>query len=227
MACLSNLACILEKIKEATRQTGRLSPPELVAVSKSKSAEEIAALFLEGQKVFAENYVQELIGKIKELEAKGLSGFEFHFIGHLQTNKVKAILPFVSTIHSVDSLRLLQEIDSQARNFGKKISVYFQVNIDEEKSKGGFLPQDLSELSSGVQEKELIGICPLGLMAIPNPIFDVSPSFQKMQKLAKQFERTLGPGLSMGMSNDFELAIKYGASSIRLGTILMGARKII
>jgi pyridoxal phosphate enzyme (YggS family) len=223
MEALSKLLEIQKKIATASLKSAR-PVPELVAVSKTKPVSEMLKLYQEGQRIFGENYVQELIEKATEFNRLPEVRAEFHFIGHLQTNKVKAILPFVSTIHSVDSWKLFEEIEKRATSLQKKIDVYFQINIDEEASKGGFRPTELQTLSDAVFANSGSWIRPFGLMAIPDPGVHASRSFQEMQKLSSQFSRTLGCGLSMGMSEDFEVAITYGATSLRLGSALFGPR---
>jgi pyridoxal phosphate enzyme (YggS family) len=193
----------------------------LVAVSKQQGVEKIEALYREGQRIFGENYVQELIGKWQALHER-LPGIEFHFIGRLQTNKVKALIPAVSVIQSVDSERLLREIDRRASEAGKSVGVYFQVNIDGEESKGGFSPGDLGGL--GEVLKQCRSVRSLGLMCIPDPGRDPVSAFRRMVELSREFGTTLGTGLSMGMSGDFETAIREGATVVRVGSLLFGER---
>jgi len=143
----------------------------------------------------------------------------------LQSNKVKTVLPLVSTIHSVDSLRLVDEIEKRAEALQKKILIYFQINIDSEPSKGGFLPKDLEDLAYAIQSKNLVWTRPIGLMAIPSPEQNPSKAFQEMKRFSSQFGGILGTGLSIGMSEDFEIAIAYGATSLRIGSALFGLRR--
>ena len=193
----------------------------LVAVSKQQGPEKIEALYREGQRIFGENYVQELLGKWQGLHER-LPGIEFHFIGRLQTNKVKVLIPAVSVIHSVDSVRLLREIDRRASEAGKTVGVYFQLNIDEEESKGGFAPDALSGLCEVL--KSCSSVRPLGLMCIPDPERDPVSAFRRMVGLSREFGADLGTGLSMGMSGDFETAIREGATIVRVGSLLFGER---
>jgi pyridoxal phosphate enzyme (YggS family) len=221
---LTALQLIREKIAKAATLAG-VSAPELVAVSKTKSVDQMLELYAQGQRVFGENYVQELSEKSAELQILKITDLELHFIGHLQTNKVKAIVPLVSTIHSVDSLRLYSEIEKRAKDLSKKICVYFQVNIDRESSKGGFLPEALADLCLAISAQAFSSVRTVGLMAIPNPELDPSRAFAEMKSLSDQFGSTLGRGLSMGMSSDFEAAIAFSATSIRIGTALFGTRE--
>ena len=213
---------VLAKIKSAAQSAGRSDLPELVAVSKFQPLEKIISLHEEGQKIFGENYVQELIEKKEKLNELGISDISFHFIGGLQRNKVKLLLPHVETIHSVDSFRLLEEINEQASKLGKKIKIYLQLNLDREDSKGGFVEEELLELSQNVVGYSFIQS--LGFMAIPDPEKNTEIAFQSIQSLSKKYEVRVGPGLSIGMSQDFELAIQYGATSVRIGSALFGAR---
>ncbi len=217
------LASIRQKILECSSIAGRADPPLLLAVSKFQPVEKMLALHGQGQCDFGENYVQELIAKAKEFRSRGITDVRFHFIGKLQTNKVKALLPEVAAIHSVDSLRLLQEIAKRAREAAVLPSVYFQVNIDREDSKSGFLEEDLSELCRAVRESG--GVKPIGLMAIPDPGKNPAEAFRRMQELSTRYGSVLGTGLSMGMSGDYEEAIRHGATVIRIGTALFGERK--
>lgn len=193
-----------------------------MAVSKFQPVEKIIEALQNGQSVFGENYVQELLEKKEELERRGISGFEFHFIGKLQTNKVKALLPHVRVIHSVDSVRLLKEIEKRAEEFGLHPEVFFQVNIDEELTKSGFLPKDLAELGEVAHSARQV--IPKGLMAIPNPERDPADAFRRMQSLSEQHGSLLGRGLSMGMSSDYREAIQYGSTWIRIGSAIFGER---
>lgn len=193
-----------------------------MAVSKYQSLDKIRALHQEGQKIFGENYVQELLEKKSQLSQLKILDSDFHFIGRLQSNKIKILLPHVSTIHSVDSLKLLEGIHAQARELRKKTKIYIQVNLDEEPTKGGFLVDFLPELSDRISAFTSIEC--LGLMAIPDPAKDVERAFQKIAELSRQYRTYFGAGLSIGMSSDYELAIQYGATSVRIGSALFGSR---
>ena len=221
MTVLSDLK---NRIKIAAQLRNR-PIPELVAVSKTKPVERILELYREGQRAFGENYVQEVVDKHEELILSGVVDIDFHFIGRLQTNKVKQLIPVVSTIHSVDSLRLFQEIERRALNLQKSVSIYFQINIDREESKGGFLPEALPALADYISVNTLGLVRPIGLMAIPNPELGSESAFQEMEVLSVRYQSVFGSGLSMGMSEDFELAIRYGSTSIRVGSALFGARE--
>jgi pyridoxal phosphate enzyme (YggS family) len=200
----------------------RIGPgPTLVAVSKQQDTGKIEDLYRRGQRIFGENYVQELLEKWQILRDR-LPEIEFHFIGRLQTNKVKSLIPAVSVIHSVDSVRLLREIDRRAADAGKIVGVYFQVNIDGEASKGGFDTGGLAAIGAALRECRAVR--PLGLMCIPDPERDPVPAFRRMRELSTEHGHGLGKGLSMGMSGDFETAIREGATIVRVGSLLFGER---
>lgn len=181
------------------------------------------ALYAAGQRDFGENYVQELVSKAQHFREKGMDDVRFHFIGGLQTNKVKALLPWVAAIHSCDSIRVLREIEKRASLLGREVGVYFQVNIDEEESKGGFRESDLPLVSEALREMHFIR--PLGLMAIPDPDGNPERAFERMRVLSDLHGAVLGRGLSMGMSGDYEAAIASGSTVVRIGTALFGERK--
>ncbi len=194
-----------------------------MAVSKFQPLEKIIALHREGQRVFGENYVQELVAKKQALEAQGILDCEFHFIGKLQTNKVKQLLPHVKAIHSVDSLRLLGEIEMRAQAAVLRPEVYVQVNVDCESTKGGFRIEELDSLCEALSGCR--SLIPAGLMAIPDPGKDPEHAFRQMRQLSERYQKVVGPGLSMGMSADYELAIQHGTTMIRMGTALFGKRE--
>jgi pyridoxal phosphate enzyme (YggS family) len=224
METMNELNAVKTIIAKASEKAGSKKVPELVAVSKTQPVGAILNLREQGQMIFGENYVQELLEKKAELDAQGVTDIDFHFIGHLQSNKAKSILPHVSTIHSVDSLRLYEEIAKRSELLKKKMAIYFQVNIDRETSKGGFKPEDLLDLHYQIKSKPNPWVIFKGLMTIPDPQFDPARAFKEMKKLSTQYGDILGAGLSMGMSKDFESAIAYGATSLRVGTALFGLR---
>jgi pyridoxal phosphate enzyme (YggS family) len=196
----------------------------LIAVSKTKSADDVEALYRLGHRDFGENYVQELLEKATVLEERGCNDIRWHFIGHLQTNKVKSLIPIIHTIHSIDSLKLAEEISKRAGS--RKIPCYLNVNIDGEESKSGFAPGEVLEAARAVSA--LPGIDLMGLMCIPapraNPEERRAP-FAALRELEKSCHPHTNGALSMGMSEDFELAIEEGSTALRIGTLLFGARK--
>ncbi|MEK0413512.1 MAG: hypothetical protein RL070_1000 [Bacteroidota bacterium] len=195
----------------------------LVAVSKLKPASDIEALYKLGQLDFGENYVQELVEKQAVLP----SNINWHFIGHLQSNKVKYIAPFVHLIHGVDSLKLLQEINKQALKNNRVIDCLLQVHIAKEETKFGM---DASELSDALEAaKHLPNVNIRGLMGMASFSDDqevVASEFKYLQELFTTHHFNVQPSavLSMGMSADYALAIKSGSTMVRIGSLLFGAR---
>jgi PLP dependent protein len=199
----------------------------LVAVSKFKSNDDILEAYAAGQRVFGENYVQELIDKQASLP----QDIEWHFIGHLQRNKVKFIAPFVHTIHGVDSLRLLEEINKQGKALGKVINCLLQMHIAAEDTKEGLNETELLEVLDNLDKFENITIN--GLMGMASFTDDQKQLTQEFVKLKNSFEdlktKKLSnlqmKTLSMGMSGDYKLAIENGSTMIRVGTLIFGSRK--
>jgi PLP dependent protein len=199
----------------------------LVAVSKFKSNDDILEAYAACQRVFGENYVQELIDKQASLP----QDIEWHFIGHLQRNKVKFIAPFVHTIHGVDSLRLLEEINKQGKALGKVINCLLQMHIAAEDTKEGLNETELLEVLDNLDKFENITIN--GLMGMASFTDDQKQLTQEFVKLKNSFEdlktKKLSnlqmKTLSMGMSGDFKLAIENGSTMIRVGTLIFGSRK--
>jgi pyridoxal phosphate enzyme (YggS family) len=200
----------------------------LVAVSKTKTAEDILALYAEGQRDFGENYVQELIEKHAQLPAD----IRWHFIGHLQTNKVRSIIPFVYLIHGVDSLRLLTEINKQAAKAGRVIDVLLQVHIAKEETKFGLDEAEVESVIEAVrgvrggQGPEWANVRIRGLMGMASNTADESVVKAEFHGLKGLFDRWFPDGgiLSMGMSGDYQLAVKEGSTMIRIGSLLFGKR---
>ena len=197
---------------------------ELVAVSKFHPIEKIKEVYDCGQKVFGENKVQELLTKVNELPAD----IQWHLIGHLQTNKVKYIAPFIDTIQSVDSEKVLLEINKEAAKNNRIIKVLLQVKIAEEETKYGLEIAEAKEIFSNYLEHKYPNIEILGLMGMATftdnknqvkseflvlkSLFDELSTFKKLETL------------SMGMSDDFSLAIECGSTSVRIGSAIFGVR---
>jgi PLP dependent protein len=227
MTISRNLALINERISAAAVAAGRdPASVRLVAVSKTRPAADIIAAYQAGQTVFGENYIQELVTKLAEVH----EAVQWHVIGHLQSNKVKYIAGQVAMIHSVDRLSLAQEIDRQWGRLGKVCDVLIQVNISGEATKSGTTEAGAIQL---VRECALLPhIRVKGLMTMP-PFFDdpdaARPYFAELRRLshAVDAERIAGVDmveLSMGMSGDFEAAVQEGATLVRIGTAIFGAR---
>lgn len=191
---------------------------QMVAVSKTKTVEDILALYAEGQRDFGENYVQELADKQTRLPGD----IRWHFIGHLQTNKVKQVIPFIHLLQGVDSLRLLKEIEKQAVRGGKVIDVLLQVHIAREETKFGFGADEIGTAMSGAWQ----GLRIRGLMGMASNTEDVSAVRSEFGGLKGLFDRWFPGGgiLSMGMSADYKIAIEEGSTMIRIGSLLFGRR---
>ena len=193
----------------------------LVAVSKTKPNSDILLAYQAGQRVFGENRVQELEKKQKELP----HDIKWHMIGHLQTNKVKYIAPFVSLIHSVDSIKLLKEIDKRAKQNNRNIDCLLQVHIAKESTKSGFNIEDIKKILEISYKFQNITI--KGLMAMATFTKDVkliNKEFFKVNHLFKEIKTKKINTLSIGMSKDYELAIKNGSNMIRVGSAIFGKR---
>lgn len=192
----------------------------LIAVTKMHPFETVEALYKLGQRDFGENYVQELLEKAALASAQGLNEIRWHFIGHLQSNKVKSLLPVVHAIHSVDSAKLAQEISKRA---DRKIPVFLEINVDEEASKSGAKPAEILPLFRAVRELPNLEV--RGFMCIPEPGDNKKTrlSFRKLRELAAQMIGAKAQ-CSMGMSDDFEIAIEEGTRFVRVGTALVGPR---
>lgn len=227
MTIAANLARINERIRTAAEKAGRNpASVRLVAVSKTRPAADIIAAYQAGQTVFGENYIQELVPKLAEIN----EAVQWHVIGHLQSNKVKYIAGRVAMIHSVDRLSLAQEIDRQWGRLGKVCDVLIQVNIAGEATKSGTTEAGAIQL---VRECALLpNIRVKGLMTMP-PFFDdpdaARPYFAELRRLSEAVagQRIAGVDmaeLSMGMSGDFEAAIQEGATLVRVGTAIFGER---
>lgn len=193
---------------------------QLLAVSKTKTAADILALYALGQRDFGENYVQELVDKQQKLPAD----IRWHFIGHLQSNKVRSIVPFVYLIHGVDSLRLLKEIDRQAAKTGRVVDVLLQVHIAREETKFGL---DAAEVGEVMQAAPAMGAVRVrGLMGMASNTEDAEAVRAEFRALKDLLDRWFPGGgiLSMGMSGDYRIAIEAGSNMVRIGSLLFGAR---
>ncbi len=198
----------------------------LIAVSKTKPNEDLMELYALGQRAFGENYVQELVDKAASLP----KDIEWHFIGHLQSNKVKYIAPFVYLIHGVDSEKLLQEINKQAFKQSRVIDCLLQVHIAEEETKFGFDEAGLIELLESSRLANYPNVNIKGLMGMASFSDDrtqVQKEFKQLKKCFELTQNSMGETcsiLSMGMSGDYELAIQEGSTMVRIGSLLFGAR---
>ena len=219
---------VLTKIRSAEEKAGRpTGTVRLVAATKTVTVEHIAEGVRAGLFILGENRVQEALPKIAAFTQASV---HWHFIGQLQRRKVRSVIGLFDLIHSVDSLDLAQEIDRRTGEAGRQQNVLLEVNIGEEPTKAGFHPDDVLRSVSMMAQLSHTGI--RGLMAIPPPAADsesARPYFRKLRHLARQISVLDLPTvrmdeLSMGMSNDYEIAIEEGATLVRIGTAIFGAR---
>ena len=220
-----NVQRIRQRIVSACARSNR--PPEevtLVAVTKTFSSRSIRDALASGVRDIGENYIQELTGKYAELSREDI---RWHFIGHLQSNKVKHIVPWIHCIHSVDSVALGKEIAKHAETSGRTLSVLIEVNTSGESTKFGVSPDSAHSLAQQLNELKNISVD--GLMTIgpflPDPEAS-RPSFRRLANLKSDIAKAGIPmrHLSMGMTNDFEVAIEEGATMVRIGTAIFGKR---
>jgi len=221
-----NYLNVMQRIEKASQRAGR-DPKEvkLVAVSKTVEVERIREAIDAGVSILGENYVQEARKKIEEIGRQ----VEWHFIGHLQTNKAKYAVRLFDLIHSVDSLPLAEELDRRAQKENQIIKVMIEVNLSGEASKFGTQEEKAFELAKEICRMKNLSL--VGLMTMP-PYFDSPelsrPYFIQLRQLKERLEKEGSPlkELSMGMSNDFEIAIEEGATYVRVGTAIFGPRKV-
>jgi pyridoxal phosphate enzyme (YggS family) len=225
------MSCKMTSISENITQLKEQVPQgvKLIAVSKTKPVEQLLEAYHAGQRAFGENYVQEIIEKQPQLPGD----IEWHFIGHLQSNKVKYIAPFVHWIHGIDSMRLLSEINKQAAKHNRVINCLLQVHIAQEESKFGFDTETLSMSLSQFRPEEYMHIRLCGLMGMASFTEDTQQVTKEFQLLKTTFD-ALKQGtmkdietfheISMGMSGDWPLAVKEGSTTIRVGSAIFGSR---
>lgn len=224
----ANIQKIQQRIDNACQRCGR-DPKQvaLIAVSKKKPAELIVQAAAAGQPLFGESYVQEFVDKYQQISTP----LRWHFIGALQSNKVKYLRGTTELIHSVDRYSLAREINKQWAAIDQTANILIQINIGAEQSKAGATPADAEELIRRVATLPNVRI--QGLMALPpyhEDLEQVRPWFRQLRQLAQHVESLHIPQvkmdtLSMGMSHDFEIAIEEGATLIRVGTAIFGARE--
>ncbi len=221
-----NYLSVKERVAAAAQKSGRTGEDiMLIAVSKTKPVSEIKQAVEAGAHILGENKVQEVMAKYDEIQ-----GVDWHLIGHLQTNKVKYIIDKVKMIHSVDSLKLAQEISKRAVKAGVVMDVLVEVNIGGEESKSGVAPEEAEKLCLDISA--LDGIKVRGLMCVAPAVENAEDAriyFRKMNKLfvdikSKNYDNIDMVYLSMGMTHDFEVAIEEGANIVRVGTAIFGAR---
>ncbi|MFM2225196.1 MAG: hypothetical protein RJA07_1398 [Bacteroidota bacterium] len=221
MINITNYQFIQQELKSSNTQ--------LIAVSKTKPISDMQELYDAGQRVFGENYVQELVDKQLQLPAD----IQWHFIGHLQSNKVKYITPFVHTIHAVDSLKLLVEIDKQAAKNNRIINCLLQLHIADEDTKFGLDENEILDLAKAIQQQDFKNILITGIMAMATNTDDERKIEQEFIQVKIIFDRLKSEyfsssnsftEISMGMSSDYKLAVKCGSTMVRIGSLLFGSR---
>jgi pyridoxal phosphate enzyme (YggS family) len=213
---------IQDQIKFYTEQFP--SHVKLVAVSKTKPASDLQLAYNAGQRVFGENYVQELVDKHEQLP----TDTQWHFIGNLQSNKVKYIAPFVALIHGVNSISTLKEIDKQAKKLNKHIDILLQLHVATEESKFGFSEEEVLEIAS---QKELYSNVNFrGVMGMASFTEDqalIRKEFQEVNRifsmLKSHFDESFNE-ISMGMSGDWKIAVEEGSTLVRIGSAIFGSR---
>jgi pyridoxal phosphate enzyme (YggS family) len=225
MSISQNLQHIRQQIHLLEQKYTR--PPNsvtLLAVSKQQSVEKIQQVFAAGQRCFGENYLQEALTKINQLKALPI---EWHFIGHIQANKTRAVAENFNWVHSVDSIKIAQRLDAQRPDNLPPLNVCIQVNISQESTKSGILLEQLAELAHRITSLENLTL--RGLMVIPAVMTNLSEQ-AAIYKQVQAAQATLAAQslkldtLSMGMSDDFEAAIAAGSTLVRIGTAIFGAR---
>lgn len=218
---------IAERLHDITRQLP--DGVNLVAVSKFHPAEQVREAYDAGQRLFGESRVQELVAKAPLLP----SDIEWHFIGHLQKNKVRQLMPVVTMIHSIDSLALLQRVNEEARRLNRHVDVLLQLHVAQEETKSGFYIDELIDLAreGHLTDPSLTHVTLRGLMAMATFTDDTALIDSEFQCVSDTFNtlRPLLPDtfdtLSMGMSDDWPIALRHGATLIRIGTQIFGPRQ--
>ena len=221
-----NYLRICENISNASASAGRKDKPRIMAVTKTVAPERINYAIGLGVDLLGENRVQEYMDK-----RESYSPAEVHFIGSLQTNKVKYIIDKVSMIHSVDSMRLAEEINRRAEQHGLVMDILTEINIGEEDTKSGISAHNAAEFCEEIAQLEIVRL--RGLMGIPPPgcpestFASMQELFEKLKSNFKNRNNIPFDTLSMGMSGDYEAAAKYGATIVRIGSALFGYRKYL
>lgn len=191
-------------------------PAKLMAVTKGRSADEVYKAVQAGAEYLGENRVQEILTKYSPelMEAISLAGAEMHFIGKLQTNKVKALLPYIRVIHSVDSLKLAQKIHGEAESLGRIIPIYLQINATREPQKSGFSPEDLRSNIEDIRKLKSVSVSGLMCMGKAGDPEETRIAFRLCHELANEYDLE---GCSMGMSADYPIALTEGSTMVRIG----------
>lgn len=202
----------------------------LVAVSKYHPVKQLQEAYAAGQRIFGESHAQELVAKAPLMP----DDVQWHFIGHLQRNKVRQIMPIVSLIHSVDSIRLLSTIDKEAARIGRSVDVLLQLHVAQEEAKSGFAVEELMQLAENGEFQPFKHVRYRGLMAMATFTTDTALIASEFAQVASTYatllEKQIFPGadfnqLSMGMSDDLHIAVEHGATLVRIGTQIFGPRQ--
>lgn len=229
MTVSDNVARVRDRMELAARRSGRnIREITLVAATKGVEAKRVKEAIASGVRVFGENYVQEAAEKIQKTRRKNIS---WHFIGHLQKNKAKQAVELFDMTQTVDSVALAKELSKKAKSAKKPIDVLIEINLAGEKTKSGVAAKNLTKLVHEMAGLENLNL--KGLMALPPYYEDPEmsrPFFVTLRRLAERINKENIPGvtmreLSMGMSNDFEVAIEEGATLVRVGTAIFGERE--
>lgn len=216
----ANLAAIRDRIAAAARGAGRDGDAvSLVAVSKTHPASSVAEALRAGQRLFGENRVQEALGKYPALRRE-FPDLVLHLIGPLQTNKVRDAVAHFDVIETVDRTRLAEALAREMERSGRRLPCFIEVNTGEEAQKSGVAPQEADAFIADCRNR--LGLPVVGLMCVPPLGEEPSPHFVLLREIAG---RNGLAGLSMGMSADFEIAIRFGATHVRVGTAIFGARR--
>lgn len=219
------LRAVRARVERAARAAGRdPATVVLLAVSKTKPSADVRAAFAAGQRKFGENYAQELVEKVEALA--DLAEIEWHFIGRLQTNKARLVASRAAVVHAVDSERLALELAKRAEGRARPLDVLVEVNVGGEASKGGVEPSELAAILHAIEALPTLRL--RGLMSIPPPS-DTPEGARRYHRALAELRDAHGgvarlPELSMGMTDDLEIAIEEGATIVRVGTAIFGAR---
>jgi pyridoxal phosphate enzyme (YggS family) len=226
MSLAERYRSVLSNIEQSAAASGRSGADvQLVVVSKNHPASLVSELFALGQKSFGENRDQEASRKAIELRAQGFD-LDWHFVGQLQTNKVKSVLGYASTIHSIDRPSLVDELAKQLEKLDKRIDGFIELNLTEDPGRGGVEEEQLLSLAEKILAVERISL--LGVMAVAGLNKDPRSEFERAIKLSQKL-RSVAPDaskLSLGMSEDYQVAISMGATHIRVGSAITGPRPI-
>lgn len=227
MSLAERYRSVLDRIDLAARGSGRLgSDVELVVITKMHSVAVPQQLYQLGHRVFGENKDQEAGPKARELSALGAADAKWHFVGQLQTNKVKTVLEYASCIHSIDRPSLVKELGKQLERREQQLTGFIELNLTDDSGRGGVAPDELLGLAESLLETGRVEI--LGVMAVAGLDVDPRVDFERAIAASNQL-LGLAPqarGLSIGMSEDFEVAIEMGATHVRIGSAITGPRPI-